>query len=285
MDLNCQFLLFISTNMIVKVGAQEVGVLITPAGVKEEELHTGWHFVAPWNDMQMMDKTEWVYTFSSTHNEGNRTGTDPIWAPTADGIKMGFDISVSWKIDPNYASWIYANISDMDGGNDGRYHWIEENIIRTKTKSALALTVSNYTPIEVYSNKREEIQTRVSERLTKELTDKHITLEQVDIREVSYNPEYETAINNKKLAEQEALRLFEVTKQRSEQLKQAEIEKNIAIEKAKGESESLKIKGNSITSNPKIIQLEWIQKWDGKLPTYMMSDKQGSVLLNINADK
>ena len=66
--------------------------------------------------------------------------------------------------------------------------------------------------------------------------------------------------------------------QKEEQLKQAEIEKNIAIQKAEGEAKALQIKGNSLSMNPKIIQLEWINKWDGKLPTYMMGNGQGVIL-------
>lgn len=56
----------------------------------------------------------------------------------------------------------------------------------------------------------------------------------MDIRDVFYNTEHEAAINNKKLAEQEALRLVEVTKQKEEHLKQSSIDKNIAIQKAQG---------------------------------------------------
>jgi regulator of protease activity HflC (stomatin/prohibitin superfamily) len=63
-------------------------------------------------------------------------------------------------------------------------------------------------------------------------------------------------------------------------LKQAEINKNIAIQQAEGEAKALQIKGTSIASNPKIIQLEWINKWDGALPTYMMGNGQG-VILNL----
>jgi regulator of protease activity HflC (stomatin/prohibitin superfamily) len=268
----------------VKVGAQEVGVLVSPAGVSTQAVHTGWHLVAPWNSVYMMDRTVWVYTFTNKQDEGQVKGEDAIWTPTKDGIKMGLDLSISWKIDPEFAPWIYQNVSENDGGASGRYIWIEQNIIRAKTKSALALTVSDYTPIEVYSSKRQSIQDVVMKKLAAELALYHIVLEQVDIREVFYNEEYEKAINNKKLAEQEALRLVEVTKQKEEQLKQASIEKDIAIQKAQGESEALKIKGVAISSNPKIIQLEWIAKWDGMLPNYMLGNSNG-VLLNLDADK
>lgn len=267
-------------NLIVKVSAQQVGVEVTPTGVSDEELHTGWHIIAPWSQVYNMDKTVWVYTCADAENEGAKANADAIWAPTKDGIKMGFDVSVSWRIIPDEASWIYQNVTNETGKN-GRYHWLEENVIRAKLKSALALTVSNYSPIEVYSVKREEIQSKVLERMKKEIISYKINVNQIDIREVYYNHEYEKAINNKKLAEQEALRLFEVTKQKQEKLLQAKIDKDIAIQYAEGEAKALKIKGSAINANPKIIQLEWIHKWDGQLPTYMMG-KDNGIILNVN---
>ncbi|MDZ4824343.1 MAG: prohibitin family protein [Flavobacteriales bacterium] len=271
------FTFFLSLT-VVQIGAQDTGVVVTPSGVRNEELHTGWHFIMPWNDIHLMDKTMWVYTCANSQDEGQRADADAIWAPTKDGIKMGFDVSVSWRIIPEEASWIYANVTENDGGNSGRYLWLEENVIRPKLKSALALSVSNYNPIEVYSVMREEIQNGVMERMRNEVKGFKLVIVQVDLREVYYNPEYELAINAKKLAEQEALRLFEVTKQKEEQLKQAEIEKNIAIQKAEGEAKALEIKGTSIAANPKIIQLEWINKWNGQLPTYMMGEGNGVIL-------
>jgi len=226
-----------------------------------------------------MDKTVWVYTLTSNTKEGAKPTDDAIWAPTSDGIKMGFDISVNWRIDPNQASWIFANISaDQDG--EGKYHWIEENIIRPAIKSIMPLTVSKYTPIECYSDKRSEIQAKVQSALKKELQNNHLIVDVAQIREVYYNPAYEASINQKKLEEQKVLTMVQITRQKDEALKQATIDKDIAIQKAEGEAKALQIKGSSIASNPKIIQLEWIQKWNGQLPTYMMGNGQG-VIMNL----
>lgn len=271
-------------SIVIIIGPQDVGVLEAPNGVSDQELHTGWHVILPWNKVHIMDKTVWVYTCANSTDEGNKKNADAIWAPTKDGIKMGFDVSVSWKINPNEASWIYQNVTENDGGDNGRYYWLEDNVIRPKLKSAMAMVVSLFTPIEAYSTKRENIQQLVYQRIAKELAMYKIVLDQIDLREVYYNPEYEKAINNKKLAEQEALRLVEVTKQKEEQLKQAEIDKNIAIQKSEGEAKALQIKGSSINSNPKIIQLEWINKWDGKLPVYQMGSGQG-VIMNLPSEK
>lgn len=267
---------------VVKVGGQEVGVVVKPTGVESKALTTGWNVVMPWYKVFPMDKTQWVYTCSDNPKEGQKKDADAIWAPTSDGIKLGFDVSVSWRINPNEAPWIFSNISEADGGPDGRYKWIEENIIRAKIKSILSLTVSKFNPIQAYSTGRSEIERMVFSDMKKELLPLRLIVDQVNIREVYYNKEYEVSINNKKLAEQEALRLMEVTKQKQEQLIQAKIEKDIAIQQAEGEAKALQIKGSSIASNPKIIELEWINKWNGALPTYMTGSQGSMLMLNLN---
>jgi regulator of protease activity HflC (stomatin/prohibitin superfamily) len=274
------FLLFFSLSLtLVTVGGQEVVVVVTPAGVDDEELQSGWHLVMPWYDTFFMDKTYWVYSFTNSKEEGAKPTADAIWCPTKDGIKMGFDLSITWRINPDQASWIFETVSEQD---EEKYTWIEENIIRAKVKSVMPLTVSKYTPIECYSYKRQEIQDEIFKVISKELkSDFKLETLRIDIREVFYNKEYEVSINNKKLAEQEALRLIEVTKQREEMLKQETINKDIAIQKAMGESKALQIKGESISNNPKIIELEWINKWNGQLPTYMMGSGGGQPLIMI----
>lgn len=285
----------VACMFVVAIPAQQCGVVVTPSGVKTESYNTGWHLVLPWYKVERMDKTVQVYTCASLGSRTDAQSDDyrmtdakkssvqgtTIWAPTVDGIKMGFAVSASWRIDPEYAWWIYDNVSELDDSNNGRFLWLEENVIKAKLKSSLALTASSYTPIEVYSNKREEIQELTRQKMKKEIESYHLILEGIDIREVYYNEAYENAINQKKLEEQKALTLIEVTKQKEELLKQAEIDKNIDITKAEAEAQALKIKGQSIASNPRIVELEWINKWNGQLPTYMLGEGQ-SIMLGIS---
>ena len=275
--------LIILTMFVTVVPAQTCGVVITPGGVLKKSYPTGWHIVLPWYKIEKMDKTVQVYTCAKSTTEGKQATaqSSTIWAPTVDGIKMGFDISASWCIDPELAWWIYDNVSEQDGGGSGRFFWLEENVIKAKLKSALALTVSKYNPIEVYSNQRQNIQDEVFEKMKNDIAQYHLSLIQIDIREVYYNEAYENAINAKKLEEQRVLTLIEITKQKREQEIQAAIDKNIAIQQAEGEAEALRIKGQSVASNPKIVDLEWIAKWNGVLPTYMLGNNQG-IMLGIN---
>ena len=268
-------------SIIVKVGAQQTGVVITPTGVTNTPIKTGWHFVPWWNSVEMMDKTVWTYTFAQSIKEGQKESSDAIWAPTKDGIKLGYDMTVTWKIDENQAPWIYSNISEEDGNAEARYRWIEENIIRSYSKSALSAVTKEYSTIEAYSSKRDEIQDKTFNKLKLEsYSNAKIIIVAVNIREVHYNAEFEKAINAKKLAEQEALRLVDVTRQKEELLKQASINKDIAIQQAEGEAKALQIKGNAVASNPKIVDLEWINKWNGELPIYLMGNGQG-VIMNM----
>ena len=199
---------------------------------------------------------------------------------------MGFDISVNWRIDPMEAPWVYSNIVS-DEAIDGRYKWIEENIIRPAIKSIMPLTVSQYTPIECYSDKRTEIQQKVQDALRKELKTNKLIVDVVQVRDVHYQPAYEQSINEKKLAEQKVLTMVQVTRQKEEELKQAQINKNIAIEQAEGEAKALQIKGQSIASNPKIIELEWIDAWKAggsQVPSVISGGSNGQMFM-MNIDK
>ena len=268
-------------SCIVKIDAQSVGILQTPNGVNPTPLKTGWHLVAPWCKVSDMDKTVWVYTFTQSPKEGAKADEDAIESQSLDQFKIFVDISITWKIDEDQAPWIFQNISDADGGSNGRYQWIDENIIRTNTKAVVTDVIKNYNVIEAVVYKRDSCETQINIQLVKLFAKSKLELVSAKIREIHYNKDYEKAINDVQIAEKEKERLVNVTLQQQELLKQESIKKDIAIQKAEGEARALQIKGNSISSNPKIIDLEWINKWNGQLPTYMMGQGQG-VMINLN---
>ena len=56
---------------------------------------------------------------------------------------------------------------------------------------------------------------------------------------------------------------------------------SIVDDVTKQQVRALEIKGKSISSNPRIVELEWISKWNGQLPTYMLGQNQ-SVMLGLS---
>jgi regulator of protease activity HflC (stomatin/prohibitin superfamily) len=262
------FIVFIAIINFKIVNGQKVGVLFKPSGIDTVAVQSGWRFVPIWYDLFLMDKTVQVYTFSNKHNEGAKSEYDAIWAPTKDGIKMGFNLTVPWRIDPNYAPWIYANVSEQDGKD--RFEWIEENIIRPMAVAALQMSANDFTPVELYGERRKDLQAAAWKKMQASFREYHILCDGISLREVFYNEAYEAMINKKKLEEQEKLRLEVVTQQKIELKKQADIDKSIAIVGAEGRARALQIEGQSVTNNPKIVALKWIERWNGQPPqTYV----------------
>lgn len=301
-------LIGISTSYLVdqfiRIDGQHVGVVQGIGGINKDELQPGLRFIMPWERVELMDITEQVYSFSNSKHEGDKPYSDAIWASTRDlnigvnkdstnkiGMKVGIDVSVSWRIIPTEASWIYQNIaeSDVDPNTNTRYIWISENIIRNKTQSVVSDIVKNYTP-EQCIMLREEIQRKVFDKLNGEVKDRRICVFQVNIRGIFYDKTYEDKINAKKLNELEALNQKEVTKQLAEKEAQAVKMKNIKITEAQGQAEALRIQGEALAENPAVKDLEWIKAWkDGgsQVPNTLIigQGQNSSFLMNLDGNK
>jgi len=99
-------------------------------------------------------------------------------------------------------------------------------------------------------------------------------LEVVDvvIEDISLSSNLEAAIERKMVQEQEANKaLFEQQR--------AEIEAQTAVIKARGEAESIRIRGEALTENPEIIQMNIIEMWNGRTPKVIGGNVGGSGML------
>ncbi len=50
------------------------------------------------------------------------------------------------------------------------------------------------------------------------------------------------------------------------------------IERARGEAEAARLRGIAIRANPQILQQVWIEKWDGRLPVYMLGEDSSQLI-------
>ena len=99
-----------------------------------------------------------------------------------------------------------------------------------------------------------------------------LTLVDVVIEDISLSANLEAAIERKMVQEQEANKaLFEQQR--------AEIEAQTAVIKARGEAESIRIRGEALTKNPEIIQLDVTKSWAGKTPRVMGGGSGGAEML------
>ena len=106
--------------------------------------------------------------------------------------------------------------------------------------------------------KREEIKTRSLSSVKQKIGD-ILYVEDLVLENITLSKELEAAIESKMVQEQEAAKA-RFTQQKSQ------IEADTVIIKAKGEAEAIRIRGEALRDTPGLIQLQIVEKWDGKSP-------------------
>jgi prohibitin 2 len=122
--------------------------------------------------------------------------------------------------------------------------------------------------------RREEIKTKAL-ALAKLKVGDMLTIEDLVIENIELSPELETAIEAKMVQEQEA------AKARFTQQK-AEIEAETAIIKAKGEAEGIRVRSEALKLSPQFIELQIVEKWDGRTPLVVGGGQGANMLLPLN---
>ncbi len=99
-------------------------------------------------------------------------------------------------------------------------------------------------------------------------------LQLVDLvmEDISLSSNLEAAIERKMVQEQEANKaVFEQQR--------AQIEAQIAVVRARGEAESIRIRGDALARNPELIELEIVRKWNGITPRIVAGEAGGAAMI------
>lgn len=86
-----------------------------------------------------------------------------------------------------------------------------------------------------------------------------LVIADVVIQNIDLSPELETAIEAKMVQEQEAAKA-KFTQEKTQ------IEADTTVIKAKGDAESIRIRGEALKQTPAFIDLQIVEKWDGHTP-------------------
>jgi regulator of protease activity HflC (stomatin/prohibitin superfamily) len=124
------------------------------------------------------------------------------------------------------------------------------------------------------------IETNLKEFVKKTLEDKGIPgavkFANIAITDFRFSKEFDAAIEAKVKAEQDALRAENEKKTRITQAEAAKTEKQLQADgtsyqiemESKARADAIKRESEALNSNPSLIQLRMIEKWNGSLPTY-----------------
>jgi len=145
---------------------------------------------------------------------------------------------------------------------------IEDGFLKTTIYDAFRMTANSYTADELISN-RQIFETKVRAFLDAALIKEGFVINQMTSNLI-YPETFKRSIEAKNNAVQAAL-------QAENQVKTAEAQAKIKVATANGNAQAMltaakaEAEANSLkqrTITPMLLQLEWINKWDGKLPVY-----------------
>jgi prohibitin 2 len=238
------FVLIFMFKIYIVVDPGEKAVIFNKAtGNLRVTPNEGFYFLVPLiEEPTIYDMKARTYTMSIATLEGEIKGDDSLQALTSDGQTVLLDISVRYHPDTDNLVKLHRRIG-VDYVN---------KVLRPQVRSIVRMIVSEYPVLDVYSGKRMMIQAEIEKKLGDSLKKNYITLEEVLLRNVQFSADFQQAIENKQIAQQEAQRMKYV-------LEKQELEKTRKIIEATGEAESLRLKGKALADNPLLIQYEYVK--------------------------
>jgi prohibitin 2 len=137
-----------------------------------------------------------------------------------------------------------------------------ESLIAPRVQEALKEVAALQSAEQIVKN-REQIKTRSLE-IARRKVGTLLVIEDIVIQNIALTKELEHAIEAKMVQEQEA--------SKSKYLQQrVQIEADTAVIRAKGEAESIMIRGQALKANPAFVDLQIVDKWDGIAPVVIGS--------------
>ena len=134
----------------------------------------------------------------------------------------------------------------------------KERIIDPAMQEAVKASTAKFTAEELIT-KRELVRDDIKTQLRARLQERDIVVDEFNIVNFRFSKVFNEAIEAKVTAEQSAL----AARNKLEQIK-FEAEQRVA--EAKGKAEAITVESNALRSNPQILELRALEKWNGVLP-------------------
>lgn len=230
----------IFTSCIVQIEAGQIGVQTLFGKVKNDVLTSGLHFINPLITVDRIDVRTQNYTMSAVKDEGDKEGDDAIRVLTSDGLEVVIDLTVLYRVQANEAPRLVK-----ETGFD-----YKDKIVRPITRTKIRDNSVYYTAIDLYSNKRDEFQTRIYKTIEENFKKRGLELEQLLVRNITLPNRVKAAIEEKINAEQEAQKMLFVLQKEKQEAERKRIE-------AQGIADYQHIINTGLTSNQ--LQYEQIK--------------------------
>lgn len=251
-----------------KVPAGNVGIKVDllggNKGVDLEEVGPGRHYVGFNEELYIFPTFTQNYTWTKECEDGDCTNEE-LGFQTVEGLAVTADVGISYRIDPNKAAVIFQKYRK---GVDE----ITDTYLRNMVRDSLVKNASIMQVESVYGAGKAKLIDAVQGDVTKQVQDLGIIVEKVYwIGELRLPASVRQAIDAKIQMTQEAQRV-------QNQVAKAKAEADVKVAQARGSAEALRevaqaqadairIKGAALAENPKLVELQAVEKWNGVLPT------------------
>jgi regulator of protease activity HflC (stomatin/prohibitin superfamily) len=245
--------LIVMVNPFVMVGPGERGIKIRLGQVQTASYEEGLHLIVPFIDkFRTMDvKTQ------------KNTLTTQVY--TKDIQQANIKYVINYNVQPDSVNKLFQQVG-MD---------YEVKILTPVVEGTIKDIIGKWNAQDLIAN-REKATDDILFKLQSQLKDKYINVTDFQMVDINYSKVFEQAIESKVTAEQEALKAKNKTVQVQEEAKQ----KVIAAE---AEARSMSIRAQALAQNKSLVQYEAVQKWDGKMPQYMLGNSVP--FINVNGGK
>jgi len=230
---------------VVVVPAGHTGVQVTLGAVGDDVLSEGMHFKVPFvTNVVVMDnrvlKTEVACSSASKDLQ------------TVSSV-----IALNYRVGKDNSASLYKNV----GVN------FESVIVNPAIQECVKAVTAKYTAEELITE-RQLVGDQMKEALQEKITPYGLDIEVFNIITFEFSEEFNAAIEAKQTAQQNALKA-------EQDLARIKVEAQQKVEQARAEAEAYRLKNEQITDET--LMMEWINKWDGKLPT-VSGDGSGFIL-------
>lgn len=178
--------------MTTSITSGEAGVRYSPFGGTDlsQTYGEGLKVHAPWVNV-------------ITYDVKVQQGEEAITALSSNGLTISMDVSIRYR--PNREQLPQLHV---DYGPD-----YFEKLVQPELRSAAREVVGQYTPEQLYSSRRSELQSEMFERIRDAVEGQYVQLDALLIRDVSLPEQIQQAISDKLEEEQEVLK-YQFTLQR-----------------------------------------------------------------------
>jgi regulator of protease activity HflC (stomatin/prohibitin superfamily) len=243
-------------NSAVIVPAGHRGVLLQ-WGAAVRGLDEGFHLVVPvMNEVVLLE-------VRTQKEESQATAASRDLQNVTTSLALNFRVDASQVVD------LYRDV----GGD------YKARIIDPAVQESLKTVTAKYTAEELIKF-RPKVKAEVEEEITRRLANYELIVEPsgLSITNFAFSDEFNRAIEAKQVAQQQA-------EQQRYVLQKAELEKQTAVMIAQGKSEAAKLNAEAlkVQGGSLVISREWIEKWDGRLPSVYAGGEGGGMIIDLGS--